>query len=135
MIEVTHLLSPHLAEARIVEDDLSNPLMPGDQIFSPSWEPGRAEHFALAGFIDIDGDGNSDRQRVHDLIALNGGVIDEEVDRRRQASRPDDDQHQVSGAAAMSPRPTKSDDRSAAIARSTARPRRWASGSSASRNS
>ena len=68
-----------MAEARIVEDDLSDPMMPGDQIFSPTWEPGRAEHFALAGFMDIDGDGESDRQRIHDLITLNGGVIDAEV--------------------------------------------------------
>ncbi len=30
--------------------------------------------------MDIDGDGESDRQRIRDLIALNGGVIDEEVD-------------------------------------------------------
>ncbi len=77
-IEVTRLIDRHLAEARIVEDDLSNPLMPGDNIFSP-FEPGRAEHFALVGVMDIDGDGESDRQKIHDLIALNGGVIDEEV--------------------------------------------------------
>src|SRR5206468_3589557 len=58
----------------------SNPIMPGDQIFSPTWEPGRAEHFALTGFMDIDNDGGSDRQRIRDLIALNGGVIDAESD-------------------------------------------------------
>ena len=53
--------------------------MPGDQIFSPTWEPGHPEHFALAGFMDIDGDADSDRQRIRDLILMNGGVIDEEV--------------------------------------------------------
>jgi hypothetical protein len=78
-IEVVRLVNAHLAEARIVEDNLSDPIMPGDQIFSPIWEPGRAEHFGLAGKMDIDGDGESDRQRIRDLIALNGGVIDEEV--------------------------------------------------------
>jgi len=78
-IEVINLLGPHMAEARIVEDDLSDPLMPGDKVFSPTWEPGRAEHFGLAGFMDIDGDGESDRQRIHDLIRLGGGVVDAEV--------------------------------------------------------
>jgi len=78
-VEVVRLMDRHMAEARVVDDDLSNPMMPGDQVYSPSWEPGRPEHFALLGFIDIDGDGVSDRQRVHDLIALNGGVIDAEV--------------------------------------------------------
>jgi len=78
-IEVVRLMEPHLAEARIVEDDFSNPIMPGDQIFSVVWEAGRPEHFALAGFMDIDGDGESDRQRIRDLITLNGGVIDAEA--------------------------------------------------------
>jgi hypothetical protein len=79
-LEVTRLLDdPHMAEARIVEDDLSDPMMPGDRIFSMVWEPNRAEHFALAGVLDFDGDGVSDRKRIYDLIALNGGVIDEEV--------------------------------------------------------
>jgi hypothetical protein len=78
-IEVVRITGAHQAEARIVEDDLSNPIMPNDNIFSVVWEAGRPEHFALAGTLDIDGDGEADRQRVHDLIGLNGGVIDAEV--------------------------------------------------------
>ncbi|MEX2112947.1 MAG: hypothetical protein WD845_07160 [Pirellulales bacterium] len=78
-IEVTHLMGPHMAEARIVEDDLSDPIMPGDRIFSPTWEPGRAEHFALVGLMDIDDDGSDDRQMIRNLIVANGGVIDEEI--------------------------------------------------------
>jgi hypothetical protein len=78
-IQVTRVIDRHLAEARILEDNLSKPLMPGDQVFSPSYEAGRPEHFALAGIIDIDGDGRSDHQQIHDLIATNGGIIDEEV--------------------------------------------------------
>ncbi len=78
-IQVTRMMGPHMAEARIVEDDLSNPIMPGDRIFSPTWEPGRAEHFALVGNIDIDADGSDDRQLLRNLIVANGGVIDEEI--------------------------------------------------------
>lgn len=78
-LQVIRLLEPHLAEARIVEDDLSNPIMPGDLIFSTVWQPGRAEHFALAGFMDIDNDGEDDRERIRDLISLNGGVVDAET--------------------------------------------------------
>jgi hypothetical protein len=79
-IEVVRLIEAHLAEVRIVDDDLSDLMISGDPIFSPTWEPGRAEHFALAGKIDIDKDGQNDFQRVRDLISLNGGIIDEEVD-------------------------------------------------------
>jgi hypothetical protein len=78
-LQVIRLMEPHLAEARIVEDDLSNPIMPGDLIFSTVWQPGRAEHFALAGFMDIDHDGEDDRERIRDLISLNGGVVDAET--------------------------------------------------------
>ncbi len=78
-IEVTRVLDRHLSEARIIDDSPSNPIMPGDSVFSAAWQPGRAEHFALAGFMDLDNDGLSDRQKIRDLITLNGGVIDAEV--------------------------------------------------------
>lgn len=78
-IEVTNIQGPHLAEARIVDDDIRNPIMPGDQILSPVYSPGRAQHFALAGFMDLNKDGLSDRSTVRDMIRMNGGVIDAEV--------------------------------------------------------
>ena len=79
-IEVTQILGDHLAEARIVEDEISNPLMPGDVIHTPVWAPGEREHFALSDGMDIDGDGRSDVQRVINLITMNGGVVDCSLD-------------------------------------------------------
>ncbi len=79
MIQVVRLTDDHQAEARIVEDDLSNPIMPGDLIFSTVWDAGRQEHFALVGAMDINEDGVDDTQLIHDLITLNGGVIDAQV--------------------------------------------------------
>ncbi|MCO6459063.1 MAG: hypothetical protein J5I93_27460 [Pirellulaceae bacterium] len=78
-IEVIRVLDQHLAEANILEDDLKNPILPGDVIHSPAWRPGRRVHFALAGFMDIDGDGESDRDLLRNLITMSGGVIDSEV--------------------------------------------------------
>jgi hypothetical protein len=78
-LEVTRILDRHLAEARIVEDKYENPIMPGDLIFTPLWQPGEGTHFALAGFMDIDDDGVSDRQKIKDLILANGGIIDAEA--------------------------------------------------------
>jgi len=78
-IEVTRVLDQHLAEARILEDWPDDPIMPNDQVFSPAWKPGRKTGFALAGFMDIDGDGVSDRDRIRTIIAMNGGRIDAEV--------------------------------------------------------
>ena len=79
-IEVTRVLSGKLAEARIIKDDMQNPLMPGDQVYSPVWRPGRRQRFALVGTLDMDGDGKDDRVKVHNLITMNGGEVDAEVD-------------------------------------------------------
>jgi len=75
-IEVTQILGDHLAEARVIDDKISDPIMPGDKIHTPVWSPGEQKHFALAGVIDVDGDGKSDLQTVKNLITMNGGVVD-----------------------------------------------------------
>ena len=79
-IEVTQIQGEHTAEARIVEDKISDPIMPGDKIFSPVWSPGQRRHFALVGFMDLDGDGRSDLEAVRNLITMNGGVVDYVLD-------------------------------------------------------
>jgi hypothetical protein len=81
-IEVTQLLGDHLAEARILDDNLINPILPGDMINTPIWSPGEKRHFALAGLIDIDGDGKSDQALLRNLITMNGGIVDAEVDEK-----------------------------------------------------
>jgi hypothetical protein len=75
-IEVTQLRREHLAEARITKDEISDPILPGDKIFTPLWNPGEKIHVALAGLIDVDGDGKSDLDLVRHLVAVNDGVVD-----------------------------------------------------------
>jgi hypothetical protein len=79
-IEVIQVAGEHLAEARITEDRISDPLLPGDKIYTPVWRPGEQRHFALTGVMDVEGDGRDNRQLVRDLITMNGGVIDAEMD-------------------------------------------------------
>jgi len=79
-IQVVRIIGEHLAEARILEDDLSDPMMPGDILHTPIWSPGQQEHFALTDGLDIDGDGKSDAHVVRNLITMSGGVIDAELD-------------------------------------------------------
>jgi hypothetical protein len=75
-VEVTQLLGDHLAEARIVEDDMADPILPGDIIHTPIWAPGEKEHFGLTDGMDIDGDGKSDLAQVRNIITAAGGEID-----------------------------------------------------------
>ena len=78
-IEITRVMDQHSSEARILEDELANPIMKEDKIYSPSFRKGQKTRFALAGLIDIDKDGKSDQTKVKSLITLNGGVIDAEL--------------------------------------------------------
>ena len=78
-IEITRVMDQHSAEARVLEDELANPIMKGDKIYSPSFRKGQKTHFALAGLLDIDKDGKSDQTKVKALISLNGGVVDAEL--------------------------------------------------------
>ncbi|MGA2033071.1 MAG: hypothetical protein ABSG68_12500 [Thermoguttaceae bacterium] len=79
-IEVTQIQGDHMAEARVVDDKISDPIQPGDKIFTPLWSPGEQTHFALAGIMNIDGDGRNALQTIRDLITMNGGVVDCELD-------------------------------------------------------
>jgi len=78
-IEVVRVVGEHQAECRMLEDSPANPILPGDWIQTPIWSPGQVTHFALVGFMDIDGDGQNDRDLVRNIIKLNGGVIDAEL--------------------------------------------------------
>jgi hypothetical protein len=75
-IEVTRVMREHMSEARITEDDPTNPILVGDHIYSQVWHRGKRIHFALTGLIDIDGDGRSDTELARNLIQMNDGVVD-----------------------------------------------------------
>jgi len=79
-IEVTQILGDHLSMARVLSEDLSNPIANGDKVFTPLWHPGQRTRFAILGTIDLDGDGEDDREVVKDLITSVGGIIDAEMD-------------------------------------------------------
>ena len=82
-IEVTEVLGDHLAEAKILDDQTANPIVPGDRIFTPVWSLGEKRHFAIAGLIDLNGDGRfepAELQRLCTLIEMNGGVVDAPLD-------------------------------------------------------
>ena len=78
-IEVLKIIDGDFAECRIVEDSINDPILIGDQIYSPLWQRGISVHFALIGYFDIDGDGKSDRDRIKNIILSAGGVIDAEL--------------------------------------------------------
>jgi hypothetical protein len=77
-IEVVNL-GDKLSEARILDDSAANPIIRGDVIHTIAWSPGQRIHFALAGKMDVNGDGIDDYELVRNVIRINGGEIDAEL--------------------------------------------------------
>jgi hypothetical protein len=82
-IEVIRIIAPHKAEARILDDILTDPVSSGDVVYTPIWKPGQLQHFALAaGMVLPSGrvnDGQEEESHLDTIIRLiksNGGVID-----------------------------------------------------------
>lgn len=75
MIEVTRILGPHEAEARITQENPLNPILSKDYILTATWDPGYRVPIALIGMFDLDGDGTSDRLQLVQMIENNGGKV------------------------------------------------------------
>lgn len=93
-LEVTRVIDANTSEARILEDDIYDPIAKGDPVYTPLWSPGRIEKFAIIGRIDLDQDGIDDRESFHELVQDAGGTINHEVlddgERIRYAAYPDE---------------------------------------------
>lgn len=74
-IEVTSILGEHESEARIVEDDNADPIMPYDMIYTSLWKAGKQTLYALTYNMDIDGDGKSDVETLKNLIDASGAKV------------------------------------------------------------
>ena len=80
VVEVERNIEDHACEAKIVSDDDTNPIRPGDMIYTSLWKPGEFEEYALDYNLDIDGDGVSDLQEVVNLIEAGGMKIAAYID-------------------------------------------------------
>ncbi|MBI1312144.1 hypothetical protein GC176_12705 [bacterium] len=78
-IEVVRIRDAHSAEARILDDDIYDPISKGDPIYTPLWSPGMEEVFAVVGRVDLDRDGIEDREQFHDLVSDAGARLNHEV--------------------------------------------------------
>lgn len=80
-IQVSQILGDHMAEARVLEDNLTNPLIPGDKIYTALWDPGRVERFYLAGRMNVT-PGTDGLAEIRSMIAISGGQIDGELNEK-----------------------------------------------------
>jgi hypothetical protein len=62
-LEVFNVLSDHLSQARITSqvDATRDPVVSGDVLMNATWDPNQKRHVAIAGIIDLTGEGLVDR--------------------------------------------------------------------------
>ena len=84
-IEISQVLGPNRAEARILETVIADPIQRGDLIHTPVWKPGMHPRFVLSGRMVVPGFGSrslddtsreDDLKDVINLILANGGIVD-----------------------------------------------------------
>jgi hypothetical protein len=83
-LEVVNVLGDHLSAARItsVKSATRDPLVVGDELYNPAWSPGLREHVAVAGPIDVTGDGRDGTLEFVKILEKQGVAVDVFLDPR-----------------------------------------------------
>jgi len=85
-IEVIEVIGPDVSRCRITgeHDDVRDRALPGDLLYNSVWRKGQADHIALVGIFDINGDGSDDIENlVRDLNKM-GIPVDAYFDLKTQ---------------------------------------------------
>jgi hypothetical protein len=82
MIEVTEVIGPGTARARVTSEPLQlrNPIAARDLLFNMALSSGEPEHVAYAGIIDLDGDGRPDNEAFVRILEKNNLKVDAYLD-------------------------------------------------------
>jgi hypothetical protein len=85
-IEVIEVLSPTLSRARISQeyDPIRDGAAPGDLIYNSVWRKGAADHIALVGIFDVNGDGSDDIESVVRDLNRMGVPVDAYFDMKQR---------------------------------------------------
>jgi hypothetical protein len=81
-LEVIDVVGPHLSRAKITEtvDARRMPIQTGDLLVNPAWSPTMQEHVAIAGLIDLAGDGRDHSDELKRALSRQNVVVDAYVD-------------------------------------------------------
>jgi hypothetical protein len=83
-IEVINVVGDHLSSARITEvrSPARDPILTGDELYNPAWRPGYRERVAIAGLIDLTGDGRDGTLEFVRNLEKQGVAVDAYLDAR-----------------------------------------------------
>ena len=80
-LEVIRIVDAHECEARILNDEMEAPFIPGDYVFTPLWKSGEPVKLALDYFLDVDGDNKDDLDLLVNLINSSGSAVSAWIDK------------------------------------------------------
>jgi hypothetical protein len=86
-LELVAVQGAHLSLARITQtvDARNHPIEPGDVLVNPAWSPTMQEHVAIAGLIDLAGDGRDHIDELMRALQKQNVVIDAYLDLKEAA--------------------------------------------------
>ena len=81
-LEVVNVLRDHLSQTHItsVVDANRDPILEGDVLYNPSWNPTIKKHVALAGIMDLSGDGRDSLAEFKRSLERQNIVVDSWLD-------------------------------------------------------
>lgn len=81
-VEVIAPIQAHMAMARVtsVTNPGGDPVVPGDLLFNAAWSPGMKQHVAIAGLIDLTGQGRDDLAEFMRNLERMGITVDAYLD-------------------------------------------------------
>ena len=82
-LEVINVVSDHLAQAQVVtaKDAFKDPILPGDYLYNPVFNPGAERHVVIAGRIDMHGvKDRDDLEEFERLLKRQNVVVDGYLD-------------------------------------------------------
>ncbi|MFL5241274.1 MAG: hypothetical protein ACJ8FY_04140 [Gemmataceae bacterium] len=86
-LEITRVIGAHQSQARItdVTDANREPVLAGDLLYNPAWSPNLQKHIAIAGIIDLAGEGQDNTQEFIRGLKQQGVAVDAYIDLKETA--------------------------------------------------
>ena len=89
-VEVVRIMGSNQAQARItsVKDAKKEPILKGDRLFNPTWDPNRQRRVAIAGIADLGGDTADSSDDLRRLLSRQKVVLDAYIDTNLKDKKP-----------------------------------------------
>jgi hypothetical protein len=83
-LEVIEVIKPHMSQGRLIAvvNQQSDPVIVGDKLFNPVWDPERKTHVAISGLIDLSGKKGDGLQEFIQELKKHGVEVDAYFDVR-----------------------------------------------------